>query len=100
MQQVAMSGMQLDEVETDAIGPPRGGDKRLPDFVHSFSIKCQWRAVFGSKRNRRRADGLPAERIAGRQLSFSYPRKLGRCLSSGVRKLHAHGHLRPPPNAF
>jgi hypothetical protein len=99
VQQVAVRGMQLDQLEAEALGTHRTGGEGGDDLGDAGLVQFLRRRVGGMERQRRRRHGGPATRIIGRQLATAVPRAVHRGLATGMAELDAQRHRRPAADA-
>lgn len=99
MQQVAVGGMQLDQLEAEALGTHRTGGEGGDDLGDAGLVQFLRCRIGGVERQRRRRHGGPATRIVGRQLATAVPRAVHRGLATGMAELDAQRHRRPAADA-
>jgi hypothetical protein len=73
----------------------RGGHEVVAHAIHRRAVERHRRVIAGRVRHRRGRLGLPAERIAGRDLRSALPGRAHRRLPAGVPELHGDRHRRP-----
>ncbi|KAG0733443.1 hypothetical protein G6F23_013341 [Rhizopus arrhizus] len=99
VQQVAVCGVQFDQLETEALGAHRAGSKGGDDLGDAGLVQFLRRRIGGMERQRRRRHRGPATRIVGRQLATAVPRSPHRGLAAGMAQLDAQRHRRPAADA-
>lgn len=95
MHQIAMRGMQFDQLQAQALGTLCRCDEGVNHSIDPRLIQRLWRRLPCAKRHRRCGHGLPAMRMIGCDGLAAFPRQIGRRLAAGMRQLDADRHRRP-----
>ena len=97
VQQIAVGGVQFNQLKAQTLGAQRAGDKRRFDARHIGMAQLSGGAVAIVKRHGGGGNGLPATLIKG-QLMTTLPRGRAGGFASGVPQLDPQADRRPGPN--
>lgn len=97
MQQIAVGGVQFNQLKAQTLGAQRAGDKRRFDARHIGMAQLSGGAVAIVKRHGGGGNGLPATLIKD-QLMTTLPRGRAGGFASGVPQLDPQADRRPGPN--
>ena len=90
MEEVPMSGMDLDGIHAQTGGPLRGFDEILTHPIHTRTIQRRGRIVPLVVRHRRGRLRLPSARLIRRNLRTTLPWQTTRGLTAGMRQLNRY----------
>ena len=94
MEQVPVSGMDLDAIQAKQRSTPRRLHEVLAHPRHAVVIESRGCIVSRMERQRRRCDSLPSSRLVRGDLRAALPRQPRRGLASGMRQLQYHADRR------
>src|SRR5215469_16036080 len=98
MQEISVSGVQLNEIDSQPSNSNGCSDEGLAYLTHPMTVKGRGQNASLFEGNVRWSHRAPSQWVFWRQLRSAFPRNLPRSLTPRMGELYSDWHLRPSAN--